>query len=325
MGEKGVTIIELLIVIVVMGIVSAFSIVAVSNIVENTKEESFINTAMTMLTSTNNAFNHNDPLFSDGKATLQELIDNDYIELSSKDPWGGLYDTTNSYVILDDDLKVRLISATASIGYDGPLKTFDNNDVIYVDGHGSNVINGIIESITGNVSTSLTGNNDNDSIIIDGDLQGNGAITTFDGNDIVNVAGDIRQNARIDTGAGDDTIEFDMLRGNSIVIAGEGNDSLTIIEVRYRTLINMGSGNDFVTISSILNNYRGSIIMGSGDDILTISDGGTPFQGVNGTFTGGSGNDILNLPDVNRARWEEISNMFGGFETINLSDTTISN
>ena len=44
MNQKGLTIVELLIVIVVVGIIASFSSVLVGTILENTKEASFLNT-----------------------------------------------------------------------------------------------------------------------------------------------------------------------------------------------------------------------------------------------------------------------------------------
>lgn len=316
--------IELLIVIVIIGIISTFSMIAVSTIIKNVKENAFVNTAKAMLTSAKNAYSQSDPLFDDNIATLQELIDNGYIEISENDPWGEPYDTTNSYVTIDSVYKVKVISPTATIGYDSPLDVISKSDVIYQNGYGGSIIDGVIETVSGNVTTTMNGSDDNDSITIDSNLQSNGAINTFDGDDIVVVDGDVRVNAAINTGAGNDSITFDRLRGNASVVAGDGNDTLVIREIRYNTTINMGAGNDEATISSITSNYKGSISMGAGDDTLTIKDSGTPFQGVNGSFTGGVGNDTLNLPDVNSARWAQISHMFSGFETINLSDTTIT-
>lgn len=346
MSNRGVTIVELLIVIVVLGLIAAFSIVAVGTIIENTREESFLNTAQTMIEAAQNAFNQNDTLFDDNVATMQELKDGGYLDVPDNDPWGEPYDTTNSYVTaeavakIDEEtiylsnaymlnnvyiFKVKLISPTATIGFDDPLEDFDNSHVIYADGRGGSVIDGIIETITGNVTSSVTGGNDNDSVTVDSNLQNRGAINTFDGDDVVSVAGDVKNNATIDTGSGNDTISFDRLRGRAAVDAGDGNDSLTIREIRYHTVIDMGAGNDTVSVSSVTSNYRGSLSMGDGDDTLTIRDGGTPFSGVNGSFSGGAGNDILNLPDVDSTRWAQISHMFTGFETINLSDTTITN
>jgi type IV pilus assembly protein PilA len=346
MNNRGVTIVELLIVIVVAGLLAAFSIVAVGTIIENQKEESFINTARTMITAASNAFSQNDALFDDNIATMQELIDGNYIQVPENDPWGQPYDTVNSYVVAEIvayhneeviylsnsyminseySFKVKLISPTATIGYDDPLQEFDGSNVIYADGRGGSIIDGIVESITGNVTSSVTGDNNNDSITVDSNIQGSGTINTFDGNDVVAIAGDVKNRATVNTGAGDDTITLDRLRGRSTIDAGEGDDSVVIREIRYHTILNTGDGNDVVSISSVTSNYRGSVNMGAGDDTLTIRDGGTPFSGVNGSFTGGAGTDILNLPDVDTARWNQISHMFSGFETINLSDSTITN
>ena len=150
MNNKGVTMVELLIVIVVMSIIALFSSTMVENIISNTREDSFVNTARVMISSASTAYSQGDSLWSDNIATLQELIDNEYIEVSLTDPWGTQYDTTNSYVTVDTVLqkpngelflsshmylttsqvfKVKLISAKATIGFDNPLEEFASDSV----------------------------------------------------------------------------------------------------------------------------------------------------------------------------------------------------
>lgn len=345
MTNKGVTLIELLIVIVVLGIIAAFSSVMVTTIIKKTKEDSFVNTATTMIHSASSAYSKNESLWDDNVATLQELIDNDYIDISLKDPWGELYDTTNSFVTIGTVLliptgevflsnavylstgevfKVTLVSVTATIGYDIPLEEFENNDVVYFLNEVS-LINGIIESITGNLSSSITGDNNNDSITVDGNALSNARINTFDGNDNITVSGDMKGNAAIDAGIGNDTIDVGYLRGRSKINGGPGNDTITCYEIRFRTYIDAGTGDDTITVSSVTNNYKGSVIMGTGNDTLTLKDPSNIFAGVNGSFNGGPGDDVLNLPDVDTARWNQISSMFSNFETIILKDGTITN
>ncbi len=366
MNQKGLSLVELLIVIVVTGILASFSVVAVGNIIQNSKEDSFVNTARTMLTAASNAYNQNDDLWNDNIATMQELVDNEYLDVSTKDPWGEPYDMVNSHVIIDSILKVnsdniflntsitvgtdsvlkvRLISTSATLGYDGELSEFDRSHVILLVNN--SIINGIIENITGNANGAISGDNDNDSITVESNAGSNTDINTFNGNDIVTIGNDMlgnsqvntgsgndtviinndmKQNSSVDTGDGDDTIQLDRwLRGNSIVDGGAGNDIITITEIRLRTKTYGGAGNDTVIINSINSNFKGIVDMGDGDDVLTINDSTNPFNGVTGDFIGGAGNDILNLPYVNIALWNTISHLFSGFETINLSDGTITN
>ena len=366
MNQKGITIIELLIVIVVIGLISAFGVVAVGNIIENTREDSFVNTANTMVSAATNAYNQNDDLWNDNVATMQELKDAEYLDVDDDDPWGRPYDTTNSYVVveqvinrqspalylsaymslnLDYLFKVKLVSETATIGFDNPLEDFDGTDVVYLISS-SNVINGIIETITGSSNGSISGDNDNDSITVENNAGSNTEINTFAGNDVVNIGNDmqgraeintgsgndtvtvtrdIKQNSVVNTGDGDDTINLDRwLRGRSIIDAGSGNDTVTIGEIRYHTQTRLGDGDDILVVNSVLGNFRGSVDMGAGDDTATITDTPNPFSGVSGSFNGGAGNDTLNLPTVDSARWAQISNLFSGWETVNLSDTTIT-
>ena len=334
MNQKGFTLIELLIVIVVLGIIATFGVVAFGTVISNSREDSFVSTATTMISSASFALNKNDDLWNDNIATLQELIDNDYIEVY-EDPWGAQYDKVNSVVTMDLVVKHN----------DG----FYLSNSFYLDSEsgGSTGISGIIETITGNTTGTITGNEDNDVITVTNNVSSNGEINTLDGDDIVTIGNDLSGSASVDTGAGNDTVIIEndtrasatintgdgndtiqvdrWLRGRSTLDAGSGNDIITIGEIRYHTQTRAGEGNDTVTINSVLNNFRGVVDLGSGDDTLTISDAGTPFSGVNATFSGGSGNDTLTLLTVNTARWNQISHMFTGFETIILTDGTIIN
>lgn len=368
MNHKGVTLIELLIVVVVIGIIAAFSLVLVGNVIENSRQSAFVNTATTMKNAASKAYSKNDDLWNDNVATLQELIDNDYMYVDSTDPWGESYDMEDSKVTIglvvkanegfylsnssliaaDSVYQVKLVSLTATIGFDAPLSEFDNTDIVFLNSdHGGGGINGIIQTITGNSNGPITGDNDNDSITIENsagtktdvntfdgddevsvgvDMQGNSSINTGAGNDTVTISRDTKANSVINTGEGDDTINVDRwLRGRTEVDAGSGNDTINIGEIRYYTKTYAGAGNDTLTVGSILHNFRGVIDMGAGDDTLTITDGGTPFSGVNATFTGGEGNDTLTLTTVDTARWNQIKHMFTGFETIILTDGTINN
>jgi prepilin-type N-terminal cleavage/methylation domain-containing protein len=343
MNTRGVTLVELLIVIVVMGIIAFFSGTMIENIILNSKEESFINTANVMISSASTAYNQNEALWDDNIATLQELIDNEYMEVSLVDPWGTQYDTTNSYVTVEIVLqrstgeiflsnvmhlattqifRVKLISGTATLGFDTPLQEFNNDDVIYINGEGS-FITGIIENITGSLNSEISGDDNNDSITVENNANRNARINTFDGDDSITVNGDMIAAAEINSGDGNDTINVGKIRGRSSIDSGAGNDILVVTEVRYLTTILAGEGNDTLDINIFTTNYRGTIHMGSGDDILTINDSSAIFR-INGTMNGGSGNDTLNLPGVSTARWDEVSSMFSNFEIINLSDSTIT-
>jgi prepilin-type N-terminal cleavage/methylation domain-containing protein len=366
MNQKGITIVELLIVIVVLGIISAFSAVAIGNIIENNRAESFANTARMMITAASLSYTQNDPLWDDNVATMQELIDSEYLDAKSTDPWGESYDMTNSYVIVEtvagiveDEFfvstiiflsnttvfKVKLISASATLGYDEELAEFNRTHIVFLQDH--SVIDGIIESITGNLRGSITGDNDNDSITVETNADRNSQINTFNGNDVVSVGNDMTSNAVINSGAGNDTVTVGQdvkssasinteegddvievnrwLRGNASIDAGAGNDTITVVEIRYKTQTDAGPGDDTLTVDSVLSNFRGSVDMGEGDDVITINDSTNPLRGVTGNFDGGAGNDILNLPYVDTALWNTISHLFTGFETIVLSDQTITN
>jgi prepilin-type N-terminal cleavage/methylation domain-containing protein len=345
MNNDGVTLVELLVVIVVMGIIASFSLVTVGNIIENAKEDSFLNTANMMVASAKNAFVSNDSLWDDDTATMQELIENEYLEVSDDDPWGQPYDKENSFVTKEELItdngsgsivrlsngflfKVRLISPTASIGLDVALSIFDESDVLYIDNDGP-FINGIIESITGQLKSAIAGDNDNDQITTDDKIGKNGSISTFGGDDVILVGGEISNNAAIDSGSGDDSITLEgPMKGKATIDTGEGDDTLVLPEVRYLTEVDTGSGDDTVTIGSVTANFQRFVDLGSGNDVLTINASGATLDDIRNRsvhFLGGEGNDVLNLANVSSAQWADISSMFSGFETIHLSDQTIQN
>lgn len=79
MTNKGVTLIELLIVIVVLGIISAFSVVAVGEIIKNTKIKADLNNLDTLNQATENYVNRDNITTTD----VFEGIDTDYYRIDS--------------------------------------------------------------------------------------------------------------------------------------------------------------------------------------------------------------------------------------------------
>lgn len=323
MNQKGVTIVELLIVIVIMSIVASFTMVTVDSIVRNAKADSFVNSADAMINAASLAYDSGESIWNDNTVTLQELINTGYIDIDENDPWDENYNTTESYVTNDGSFKVTLISGYASIGYSDPLETYDTSDIIYATGNGGTVIDGIIENLTGVVTSSITGDNKNDSITVDGETR-SANINTYGGDDEVTVNGDIRANTSVNTGEGDDTITItNRTRGNSTVDSGEGDDVVTITEMKYRTTLYTRGGNDTVTVGNLSTNFVGSISLGADDDSLTLGATYERLAPKSITIDGGSGNDTLILSNVTSAQWDDISSLFIGFEIIQLSDTTL--
>jgi len=244
MKNAGVTLIELLIVIVVMGIIAAFSVPAVGKIIENMKEESFLNTANVMIVAAKNAYNQDDPLWDQDIVTMRELIENGYLEVSENDPWGQPYLIDDSFVQVEEIIayrdeeiflslsnfysfnfifKVTLVSETATIGLDVPLTEFDDSDVIYIN-DGDSIVSGIIEFITGQVNSSVTGDNNNDEITTDDRIGKGGSINTFGGDDIISADGGMSNNAIIDSGTGNDTITLEgPMKGAATIDSGDGD------------------------------------------------------------------------------------------------------
>jgi prepilin-type N-terminal cleavage/methylation domain-containing protein len=370
LNNKGITLVEFLIVTLVLGIIASFGLVVIGSIVENTKISSFLNTGTAMIDSARNAYNTNDSIWNDNVVTLRELKDNEYIIISSTDPWGNPYDMENSYVTIDTILKapvendfylstqlayqtdrvfkVKLVSATATIGYEVELSEFDETDIVFEDSS-RNIIDTIEHLFSSSLKSDYTASGDADSVEVSGDLSKSATLDTQDGNDTIVIGEDVQNNATVNTGDGDDMITVrdnvedtatinsgsgndeinidSVLKNSATINAGAGDDTINITTIKHTPFITTGDGNDTVTVTNVQGTFKGTIDLGNGDDILNISDSRTTIglKRVSGaTFNGGSGNDTLILSSVTLKMWNSgIKNMFSGFETIQLKDTTI--
>ena len=319
MSNKGVTTVELLIVIVIMGIIAAFSTVMVSEIIENSKQDAFVASGTVMIESARLAYAQGDDLWDDDKATLQELIDGEYIYIGLLDPWNGTYDYDLSYVIIETVIvysednsiylsvnhvskvsaseiyiyRVKLISTIATLGFDSELADFNREDIVFLDGTGGSLYEKIISIFDNNLSDDLTTDNGDDEIDVDEDIK-NASLVTLAGDDIVTVGDDIRGDASVDLGAGDDTLIMEgEVRDNAVVNTGDGNDTVIIgDDIQNNAVVNTGDGNDTVTIDDDL--HLGALLdTGDGDDEVTVGD---DLQ-TGALLVTGSGDDTVNVED----------------------------
>lgn len=305
MNTKGVSLVELLIVIVIMGIISAFSIVSVGEILENTRQNSFVHSANTFLDTAEMSYFQNDSIWDDNIVTLAEIIAAGYITIGNDDPWSGDYDFSESYIIVDTSLvppstihtitfKIKLISTTAVLGYNEPLTYFTKGDIVFLDGSGGSLYDKIISVFDNSLTDNLTTDNGNDEINVTNDITSNSIIKTLDGDDSITVGDDIRNVSSVDMGAGNDTLTIgDDVRNNSTIDMGTGDDTLIMNgEIKGGSTIDTGEGNDTVIIKDDIQG-NATVSTGEGDDTVTVND---DLQD-GGLLDTGSGNDTVTIGD----------------------------
>lgn|SRR5690606_13303873 len=99
-NEKGLTLVELLAVVVILGIISAIAIPSIGGLINNSKKDAHIANAQQMVNSAKLMVTSQDIEFADGKATvlLSDLISKGYIE-EMKNPSEGTYSGNSSVTI----------------------------------------------------------------------------------------------------------------------------------------------------------------------------------------------------------------------------------
>ncbi|MGG3842159.1 prepilin-type N-terminal cleavage/methylation domain-containing protein [Anoxybacillus kestanbolensis] len=106
-NEKGLTLIELLAVIVILGIIAAIAIPSIGGLIENSRKDAHIANAQQMVNAARLAYTADS---TKTEYTLKYLEDKKYLEPVKK-PGGGDYDKEASKVVLDNNVwKVTLVS-----------------------------------------------------------------------------------------------------------------------------------------------------------------------------------------------------------------------
>lgn len=133
-NQKGLTLVELLVVIVVLGIVSSIAVPSVGGILNNAKKDAHIANAQQMISSARLAMTSQD--YSTGDITLDDLVSNGYLEAVPEDPSnkGNTYDQDSKITVNQGD--------NNNYSYTVTLAKDDDQDGIsklkYIDGLKSN-------------------------------------------------------------------------------------------------------------------------------------------------------------------------------------------
>jgi len=119
-NNKGLSILELLAVVIVMGLITAIAIVGVSKMIENGEVAKVVGDCHSILAAAENYFAIND---SESDVSLQDLIDDEYVTRITSD-----YDTTNTEITnaSPDTLELWMDGGTAAVFTGATYETVDS-------------------------------------------------------------------------------------------------------------------------------------------------------------------------------------------------------
>jgi type IV pilus assembly protein PilA len=124
-NERGLTLIELLAVIVILGIIAAIAIPAIGGLIDNSKKDAHVSNAQQMINAAKIAVTSDKDLVpADGGTktiTLKQLEDDGYLEtVKDPDKTQNGYDKNNSYVMIQNSnnklsYSVKLVNSTRGV------------------------------------------------------------------------------------------------------------------------------------------------------------------------------------------------------------------
>lgn len=337
MNNKGVTIVELIIVIAIIAIIASFSTIGISQVLYNVRRDAFAENAEVITQAAKDAHSFQDPLWEDDIATLRELIDNEFIEAIDKDPWGGQYDLDQTFVTVSTIegldygrqsltnlsvtvsaassyiFKTQVVSANATLGYEDLLESWTKEDVILLNVSNGSILTRIQHSFDGDIEDDLSTDNDPDDITVDDDIKDNANVNTSGGDDTLTIGDDIKGSSTVNLGDGNDTLNMDgEITGSSSLDTGDGDDTIVIEDdIQDNSTVTTGSGNDSIRVGDDL--QSGAVLnTGAGDDIVVVED-----ELENGSINTGTGNDTVNIDTIRRTSYIDTGD---GNDTVSIRD-----